>query len=255
MKEIVVFPLKKKMTPEGEIQVHDVHQILSRYDADVPIRDITLFQRAFVHRSHADRCYEELEFFGDSVLGLICVLYMNTRFPGRSEGFYTKLKSKLVNGSSLSVLARKNSFHRHIKISKEFEEKSGRFSEKILEDVFEAFIGALFLDQKDHMEGYQVCYRFLYNMFDNINHDFDYSHILLYDTNYKEQIMKMFHSKKWGSPVYKEISTESTLTNKIFTVGVVDPSSPGSFFATGVGTTKKRAEQTAAKEALRKMDG
>ena len=265
----------------------DVLNILKKYNiVNVPVNDITKFISAFTHKSYMkstynytedefatfkfisgskvldlqESCYEELEFYGDSVLDFITVMYISDRFPGQSEGFYTKLKSKIVNGASLSRLAKKLDFHHFVLISQHVEEKFGRFSEKILEDVFEAFIGALFRDQPNKFKSFTVCYEFIYNILNNVQDDFDYGELIMYDNNYKDQLLRYYNAHKLGHPTYREVSVEESTNMKIFSVGIVNPQISGAilpptdtkqYIYVAVGSTKKKAEQLAAKEALR----
>lgn len=269
------------------ISEQDVLQILKKYNiTNISINDISKFQTAFTHKSYMrktynfsdielegfafelgnnvvsvrDYCYEELEFYGDAVLDFITVLYITDRFPDQNEGFYTKLKSKIVNGASLSKLAKKLNFHKYILISQQVEEKYGRFSEKILEDVFEAFIGALFKDQANKFKSFTVCYEFICNILNNVQDDFDYAELIMYDDNYKDQLLRYFNLHKLGHPIYKEISVEESTNMKIFTVGILKPNykeinsnvtDMQQYVASAVGATKKKAEQLAAKETLR----
>lgn len=256
-----------------------VKKILSKYNVDIKVNNINNFINAFTHKSYMrstytlsnneldkmknsianeilelrNNCYEELEFFGDSILDFVTVLYITDRFPNQSEGFYTKLKSKIVNGASLSKLAKKLDFHQFLLISLQVEEKFGRFSDKILEDIFEAFIGALFRDQDNKHKSFTVCYEFIYNILNNTQDDFDYAELILYDSNYKDQLLKYYNNNKLGHPIYKEISVEESTNMKIFTIGIVDPSNPLNYISTAVGSTKKKAEQLSAKDALRKF--
>lgn len=273
--------LENPYNPNNKIiTVNDILDILKKYNiVNIHINNITNFITAFTHKSYMkatynytdeqyesmkfevgtnvlelqNSCYEELEFYGDSVLDFMTVLYISDRFPNQSEGFYTKLKSKIVNGASLSKLAKKLDFHKFLLISQQVEEKYGRFSDKILEDIFEAFIGALFRDQPNKFKAFTVCYEFIHNILNNDQNDFDYSELIIYDNNYKDQLLRFYNSNKLGHPIYKEISVEESTNMKIFTVGIVDPNNPSSFFTTAVGSTKKKAEQLAAKDALRKL--
>ena len=91
--------------------------------------------------------YALLEFLGDSVLGVIVAKYLFDRFPEEHEGFLTKMRSKLVRGEMLGSLAKMLNFGEFLIISRHIEDKcDGRNAEAILEDCFEAFIGAMFLD-------------------------------------------------------------------------------------------------------------
>lgn len=266
-----------------------VEKILNSYKVYYSVKNIELFQAAFTHKSYLnrncwsqkqleekkkeigefvhelrDKCYEDLEFLGDSLLDFIVVIYIMKRYPDETEGFYTKLKSKLVSGVSLSKIAKKLNFHKYLIISKSIEDKNGRYSEKILEDVFEAFLGALYKDSSnDLLDNISTCNSFIFNMLNNINDDFDFASILLFDNNYKDQLLKFYHQNKWGSPRYIELKVEETSTMKIFNVGILNPEYSNftteelelmgdkKYLVVSVGSTKKKAEQQASKEALR----
>jgi len=258
----------------------NVEEILNKYNVSYKVKDIEKFRSAFTHKSYIkrtcwtkeqleekkktfsdpiielrDKSYEELEFFGDSVLDFVTVIYITRRFPDQSEGFYTRLKSKIVSGVSLSKVAKNLSFQKYILISLGVEEKSGRHSENLLEDVFEAFIGALFKDSVvDNLNGFNTCYQFIFNLLDNVNHDFDYARLQLFDSNYKEQLFKYFHLNKLGHPQFIEISVEENKNIKIYSIGILNPWSSGEkYFAEGIAKTKKNAEQQASKNALKKL--
>jgi ribonuclease-3 len=89
--------------------------------------------------------YERIEFLGDALLGMIVANYLYTRFPDQNEGFLSKIRTKIVNGRMLGYLSDKIGFPKFAIISKQVEETGGRNNFKIMEDIFEAFIGALFL--------------------------------------------------------------------------------------------------------------
>ena len=144
---------------------------------------------------------ETLEFFGDSVLGMVVAKYLMERFPDENEGFLTKMRSKLVNQDMLAELARKLNFGEFLIISRHIEDKcNGRNATHILEDVFEAFIGAMFLDfnEVDNynlMEnyysgiGFQICEKFIVHF---IEDKVDFANLIILNTNYKQQIMHYF---------------------------------------------------------------
>jgi ribonuclease-3 len=274
--EIPYNPMNKNL-----ISDINVEEILHKYNVIYKVKNIELFRTAFTHKSYLQRniwtkeqldekkaeigekvlelrkqSYEELEFFGDAILDLVAVIYLSLRFPNQSEGFYTKLKSKLVSGTSLSKIAKALDFHKYIIISKSIEDKNGRHSDKILEDVFEAFLGALFKDIHGNvLDNFYTCYNFIFNLLDNVNDDFDYASLLLFDNNYKDQLLKYFHQKKWGNPIYIEIKVEENINSKIFSIGILDPmtNDKKKYLSIGIGSTKKKAEQQASKDVLRKF--
>lgn len=142
----------------------------------IPIRDLSIYQKAFVHSSYVketadqalsnhkkviySKCppdclgfqkesFENLEFLGDRVIELCVVWYLYQRFPSQDEGFKTKIKTKLVNTDSLAKIALFLKLNQHLILSKHMDEVcQGRHNKHILEDCFEAFMGALFLDQQ-----------------------------------------------------------------------------------------------------------
>lgn len=266
-----------------------VEKILNTYNVQYTVKNISIFKTSFTHKSYLkrncwtkeqlsekkntigeyvyelqDKSYEDLEFFGDSLLDFIVVIYITTRYEGQNEGFYTKLKSKIVSGASLSRIAKKLNFHKYIVISKSIEDKGGRYSDKILEDVFEAFLGALHKDGiTNTLDNFTICYNFIFNLLDNTNDDFDYPSLLLFDNNYKDQLLKYYHQNKWGTPKYVDVKIEENNNNKIFSIGVINPTyheysdsdlkklGEKKFIMVSVGSTKKKAEQQVSKEILR----
>ena len=263
------------------IKEEHVYKILQTYDINDKINDLSRYQKAFIHKSYSkknpldigedivisdkpegalelfDYDNETLEFFGDSVLGLIIAKYLLERFPDENEGFLTKMRSKLVRGEMLGALAKMLNFGEYIIISRHIEDKcNGRTSIPILEDAFEAFLGAMFLDfnETDNynlMEnfysgiGYQICEKFIIHF---IEDKVDFADLIRKNTNYKEQLMKYFKGKYGILPRYGEISVEGTLNEKIYTMCVYDPE--GNILEKAIGSSKKKAEQNAAKQIL-----
>ena len=143
-----------------------IESVINNYDI-YNINNLEIYQQAFTHKSYsisknnADEIVdkpegaldlqktdlERIEFLGDSVLGLVIAKYLFERFPQQNEGFLTKLKTKLVNGEALAYFSKELGFGEYILMSRHIEDKcNGRNSTNILEDVLEAFIGALFID-------------------------------------------------------------------------------------------------------------
>ena len=124
------------------------------------VKNVSYYQRALVHKSihKAVKRYtgdlqeyliqhnERMEFLGDSVLSLIVANYLFHKYPDQDEGFLTRIKTKLVNGTQLAKLAKKINLGKHILMSNHVENIKGRDSQKILEDTFEAFLAAIFKD-------------------------------------------------------------------------------------------------------------
>jgi len=154
-----------------EITEEYVQSILKKYGVPTKIHNINLYKRAFVHKSYVKRAFldneknnitivdkpdgclglktksnERLEFLGDGVLECITKYYLYRRFPKANEGFMTEKKIALVKNENIGKLAYDMGINKYYIISKNAEEKKIRTNHKRLGCLFEAFIGALFLD-------------------------------------------------------------------------------------------------------------
>jgi len=218
---------------------------------------ISFYQEAFIHKSYnfledykefkkPDDClelqvksYETLEFLGDSLLGCMTAEYLYKRFEGEDEGFFTKIKTRIVNGEQLCYLATQLGLNKHLIISKHIEENcSGRENQHILEDVLEAFIGALYLDTQD----YTVIQEFVFNLIEEF---LDLPEIILKDTNFKDQILRYFQHNFKVYPTYHHI--DKLEGEEEFKCELVKEES---VICVGTGKTKKKAEQNASYNAL-----
>ena len=116
-------------------------------------RNQQLFEQAFTHRSYLNETKEKvesnerLEFLGDSILSFIISQYLYTTYPLFNEGILTNLRSLLVNTKSLAEIARELNFGSQLRLSRGEEDSQGRENESLLANSFEAYIGALFIDQ------------------------------------------------------------------------------------------------------------
>jgi len=154
-----------------EITLNEVQSILNRYGISAKVNNLELYKRAFVHRSYTKRpamenkeanvtivdrphnCLplktksnERLEFIGDGVLELITKYYLYRRFPKADEGFMTEKKIALVKNEHIGKLAYEMRVNKWLLMSRNAEEKKTRTNLKKLGCLFEAFLGALFLD-------------------------------------------------------------------------------------------------------------
>ena len=236
--------------------------LLTRYGIDTPINDYGLFCNAFVHKSYWTRknenfvngnvlcplsCLplqeesnERLEFLGDAVLNLATARYLFERYPEENEGFLTKMRSKLVNGTMLADLAMKLEFNKNVLISKQIEDGNGRTNKRILEDCFEAFLGAILLNF-----GFDETYEWIINMFEDI---VDFADLLATNTNYKDQILKYFQYTFNYVPKFLEMNSDNSNGSKIYRVCLQNKE--GETIAIGIGPNKKVAENDCAFKAL-----
>jgi ribonuclease III len=248
-----------------EITNRAVTGILARYNIKINIHNLSLYQQALTHKSYVkgeyltdfkddkralsknfhivelqDSSNEALEFVGDTFIKCIIAAYIYKRYYDQNEGFLTKLKTRLEDTKSLAKYARRMNLGYYMLISKQIEDNNGRDSEKLLEDTFESFFGALYLDQ-----GYSVVENILNNFLET---EIDYSQILSLDNNYKDRLLRFYHDNKWTHPEYEDIRTEKINNKKIYTVGV--KGYDGQIITEATDTSKKRAEQKASALAL-----
>jgi len=208
--------------------------------------------------------YENQEFLGDRVLDFSAAFYICRKYPDRDQGFKTVLKTKLVRKNSLAKFAKFLEFPQHLIISKQVEEKTsqGRNNTRILEDVMEAFICAVFLDQNETKwysevirdlgnqrligPGWQIANAFIENLLETV---VDFEDLLGKEENYKEQLLQYYQKEFKITPEYISISVEGPPHMRIFTEGVI--SKDGKIVGKGVGKKKQDAQQQASLAALK----
>ena len=268
------------------ISKQEVETILAEHDIPEKISNLKLYQQAFVHKSYVSKClelakqhdntinekpkdclnlqqgsYERLEYLGDAILSATIASYLFERFPEAHEGFLTRMRTKLVNGEMLGSLGQQMKLDAHLVISHQVLEKNEfQISYKIVEDLFEAFIGALFLDfNEEELEhprlefysglGFQICQTYIINVIEKY---VDFSDLIMNDYNYKDKLMKYFQQNNKEILKYKDIVVEGQANNKTYTVCVMRRDE--SILAYGKGPSKKKAEQCASKNALIKLE-
>ena len=209
-----------------------------------------LFEQSFVHRSYLNETKkklssnERLEFLGDSVISFVVSQYLYNKYPQFDEGILTNLRSLLVNTKSLAQCARELDFGKYLLLSKGEEESRGRQNQSLLADCFEAFVGALFLDQ-----GINVVSEFLNKVL------IPKAELYVKNKAFKDPkslLQEKIQSQQKNSPVYKVVNEQGPAHAKIFTVGVyIDKTLIGK----GNGKSKQEAEESAAKEGLKFLLG
>jgi ribonuclease-3 len=116
------------------------------------IKNLSLYQRAFTHKSalkeydQFNESFETLEFMGDSVLGFIITKFLFDRYEKRQEGFLTKARTKLVRSETLAAIALKLGLNNMVLMDEKGQRNGWNNNPKILEDVFEALVGAIYMD-------------------------------------------------------------------------------------------------------------
>lgn len=205
-----------------------------------------LLRQALTHRSHTGQydgsraaSNERLEFLGDAVLDLCVSHHLFLRFPDKKEGELTKLKSIIVSGPFLVQLASDIQLGRHLRLSESEERTGGRQRASILEDAFEALLGALYLDG-----GLPAAEAFVRR---HILDGLDLSQASRDNRNYKSLLLELSQSRGCGNPVYRVVEELGPDHSKYFTVEVLVGEEP---LGRGMGASKKKAEQAAAREGL-----
>lgn len=209
------------------------------------INNQELFDQAFTHRSYLNESKKELEsnerleFLGDSVLSFIVSDYLYKNYSNFDEGILTNLRSLLVNTKSIARAARELEFGQHLKLSRGEEDSKGRENESLLANSFEAFLGALFLDQ-----GIEKAREFVAEML------FPQIEEIVAKKAFKDPkslLQEFVQARKQNSPLYKVLHEEGPPHAKIFTIGAfINQNQIGE----GVGKSKQDAEEQAAEKAL-----
>ena len=205
-------------------------------------KDITIYETAFTHSSFCNENkgfedYERLEFLGDKVLDFIVSEFLY-RKRHVLEGEMTKIRASHVCEEALAEYSLNCNFDKNLRLGKGEELTGGRSKKAILADVFEAFIGALYIDQ-----GLDIVSKFVdMTVIDSINKNEEIFN------DYKSLLQELVQTDK-KSLEYILINETGPSHDKKFTVNVVVSNI---VYGTGVGKTKKEAEQNAAKDALDK---
>lgn len=201
----------------------------------ITINNIENIQKAFIHKSFwnvtniydetdAFSCmylnkeefgdYEKSEFRGDKVIDLITLDYITDLFPDKEVGFLTDLKSRIVRKESLANLGEKLGFKEYILFSSHIDkitkENTGRDNKRFLEDIFESFIGKLYIDQNSNID---IIRPFLLGVYSTF---IDIKFLINNDINYKTSLLKFFHSQKFAHPVYLDVYFIGPVTNREF---------------------------------------
>jgi ribonuclease III len=266
----------------------EIINILNNYSIKIDkINSLKFFHTAFTHKSYVKKevftndilkaskdelnnpqsllelqneSYERLEYFGDRVVKIVVSMYLFHRYPNEDEGFMTRLQTKIEDKKNLALFSKEIGLGKFFIISKQIESLNGRNLEKIHEDVFEAFMGALFLSN-----GFEPCCLLITNLLECF---VDYSEKLYCDNNYKDNLLRFHHKMKWKFPKYHMIYNEGPAHKRTYIMGVEDPHLSSKYnnkkinefinnenfknicTSFGKGSSKKEGEQAAAKMAL-----
>lgn len=191
---------------------------------------------------------EHLEYVGDGILDAIVGEYLERRYPGEGEGFWTSLRSELVNNEHLGELALKLGMSPWLIMSRHMEEVcGGRANRRMLGSMLEAWIAAMYRDRAT--EDVRTAFWYVQQwMIEVLETYVDFGELIANNTNYKDQLLRYYQATFHQPPRYKEVATEGPLHNRIFTMGVLLPD--GAVLTTATARNKKDAEQEASRLAL-----
>lgn len=196
---------------------------------------------------------ERLEFLGDAVLGLVVAESLYSGHPEWHEGELTRVRAQLVSRQHMALVAEEIGLGRHLRLSRG-EDKSGlRRKSTVLSNTMEAVIGALFLDGGLEPVRAFARMRVLGKAADQLAQELQSGAAL---GNFKSALQEHLQAERAGTPVYRVKSESGPGHRKKFVVEVrlkAEAGEPGKPLARGAGTTKKRAEQDAARRALDRL--
>ena len=207
-------------------------------------QNITLLQNALAHSSYANERWhdslksnERLEFLGDSILGMVVAEYLYKQFPNRPEGELSRMRADMVCEASLAKIAQRLELGKHLLLGNGEELGGGRNRPSILADAVESVIAASFLDG-----GMEAARAFIYKfVLCNV------PETKLQNADYKTMLQEKVQRKKNQVLSYQLVEESGPDHDKQFVVAV---SLNGAIVGTGTGTSKKRAEQDAARVAI-----
>ena len=207
-------------------------------------KNITLLQNALAHSSYANerwhdslRSNERLEFLGDSILGMVVAEHLYRNFPDRPEGDLTRMRADMVCERSLAQIAERIGLGKHLLLGNGEEASGGRTRDSILADAVESILAACFLDG-----GMESARNFI-NTFVLT----DVPVRKLRNTDYKTALQELVQQKKNQTLSYALVGESGPDHDKLFRVEV---SLNGQVVGEGSGSSKKRAEQAAARKAM-----
>jgi ribonuclease III len=215
-------------------------------------RDRSLLERAVTHSSAAGDAgesspadNERLEFLGDAVLGMLVSDHLLTAFPAWSEGQLSRGRARLVNSASLTAAAQRLGLGEHMRLGRGEEKSGGREKPALLADVFEAVVGAVYLD------GGLVAVRAFVTrslLVPAVEAHGD----LLGRGDFKSELQELLQKNGWPPAEYSVVRETGPDHRKTF---VVEVSVAGRVTASGSGSNKKESEQMAAQQALEQLRG
>jgi len=226
------------------MKLEDLEKKIGHVFKDKALLEKALTHSSYAYETQADKDNELLEFLGDSVVGLAAADFFYSAYPDLTEGELSKFKSTATSTLSLSELARKLKLDKAILLGRGEEKSGGRKKKTILADVFEAVVGAVYMDGGFETAKTLIS-RLLSASFKPIRREF-------FINNYKSALQEMFQKSDLASPTYDTLTEKGPAHQKTF---VVEVRLGDRSLAKAKGRSKKNAEQQAARKALKTILG
>jgi len=213
----------------------------------ITFKDKNLLKQAFIHRSYINENphtgmghNERLEFLGDAVLELVVTDFLYRKYPNYTEGELTALRSALVNAVIISEVASKIGMNDYLLLSKGESKDNGKARQYILANTYEAYVGALYMDQ-----GYESTNNFIKETLLPKTEEIVSKKLWRDAKSLVQEKAQEYHSV---TPSYKVISESGPDHDKHFTIGIYFGAD---LIAEGKGKSKQEAEQKSAEQALK----
>ncbi len=217
----------------------------------ISFKDVSCLKQALIHRSYLNESAdpnqesnERLEFLGDALLGLAVADELYQRFPDSPEGDLTQLRSALIQTETLARVARSLNLGEYLMMGKGEKETGGKDKQRNLACTLEALIGAVFIDQ-----GFEAAREFVLRI---LNDEFAMGSGGDPQRDPKTKLQEKIQSLNQITPAYRIIDSSGPDHARLFTVEVL---AGNIVLGKGTGTSKQRAEQEAAGDALTKLEG
>lgn len=217
----------------------ELYEILKISPKDETLYNIAVSHSSYANEHRAKKDYERLEFLGDSVVDLVIADYLYSNH-NENEGEMTKVRASYVCENALYEYSMKLGLSKFIKVGHGEEREGGKYKKAILSDIFEALMGAIYLDL-----GYATARRTVLGIIVPYIEDPD----VIFFSDYKSALQEYVQTEQ-KSLDYKLIKEIGPAHDKEFTIEVIIDDI---VYGTGIGGSKKEAEQNAAKEALKKL--
>ena len=198
---------------------------------------------AFTHSSYAnenaDLSYERLEFLGDSILGFVVANYLFKQYPEEDEGFLTQTKAKIVSGKALSSVMSQMGLIHFVRTAQGSIENEILNSGNVMEDLFEAIIGAIMVDSNDYKE----CEKFIFR---HLGKSLSVNYLEKITLDYKSKLLE-YIAKNKGMEIKFVVTPLADNVNSGFKAQI---KINDQIYGLGEAVSKKKAEQRASKKTL-----